>query len=563
MARSAPFHRAGSKSAGNRISPLLLAGLAASSLLLAGCDTQSGKADKAVSEQLDSAQLQMVGSDAARAGAAPQLQAAAADTTASLPVRLRAKVLLADSELHTAESAIVAVQQNDAMINQLARDIGLLSNDIVANNTQAAALAKLDPTPIQNAITQNQTDIKGSDDKPDWYKSGDVALSSLAASDKQATALQTQVQQLQDTIKSETDQRNQLLDQADKLDQQSKHETKEQSSKDFLQGVDLRKQAADLSVKLDQDNLALTRAQADLSVRTGQHESLTTSLKTMDDKSAFYAQDWKAVQQQIADLNTASKGILGDDPVEAPLRDRKTGDLKSGDLKTISAKAAAIASLAKANHEQRSLAETHFNSAIEFYKNSIDLANQIQQELGDKLAKKLDPSASADGIAFLDEKKTLDPATFKLALATALMERGQLHARFAAENKRRVDLLAQLTPALAGAQLTAPATLDEGTLAKDMKDAIDSARKDYQDANDLLDHIRDGTGAPEQRNAAQLEEIFTHYSWASLEALAGDPQKSADQMTAAKTQVSAAVASGLTLPELPAELAPATPAKLK
>jgi hypothetical protein len=559
MANSALFHRAGFKS-GNRVSPLLLAAFAASSLLLVGCDTQSGKADKTVTEDLDNATLQMVGPESARTAGAQLLATAAQESNASLPVRLRAKVLLADSELHAAESAVVVVQRNDASIDQLTREIGLLSDEIAANNIRAAALARQDPTAIQNSITQKQTDIKGSDDKPDWYKSGDISLASLAANDKQAAALQTQVQQLTDAVKSETDQRTQLLDQADKLAEQSNHEAKEASTKDFLQAIDLRKQAADLSVKLDQDNLTLSRAQADLSIRTGQHESLTTSLKNLDDKSAFYAQDWKDVQQRIADLNTGSKNILGDDPVDPPTRDPKTGDLKAGN--TIGSKAAAIMSLAKANHTQRDLAGIHFNSAIGFYKESVDLANKIQQDLGDKLVKKTDPSTSADAMAYTDEKKTLDPSIFKASLAIALMERGEMEARFAAESKTRSDQLEQLKPVLAAAAgLNPPASMDEGTLSKDYKDALDSARKDYSDAVDLLDHIRDGGGTPEQRNAAQIQEIFAHYSWAALEALAGDPQKAADQMTAAKTQVGASVSAGVALPDLPAALAPATPTR--
>jgi hypothetical protein len=563
MARSAFFHRTR-----NRVSPLLLAGFAASSLLLVGCDNQSGKADKSVTEKLDNASLQMVGPESARTAGAQLLASAAQDSTASLPVRLRAKVLLADSELHAAESAIVAVQSNSATINQLTREIGLLSDNITANNMRAAALAKQDPTAVQNTITQKQTDIKGSDDKPDWYKSGDVSLASLAANDKQAGALQTQVQQLSDAVKSESDQHTQLLDQADKLAEKSNHEPKEISTKDFLQAVDLRKQAADLSVKLDQDNLALSRAQGDLSIRTGQHESLTTSLKNLDDKSAFYAEDWKGVQQRIADLNTGSKSILGEtDPVADAIsrKDPKTGDLitegKPGVPNTIGAKAAAIASLAKDNHAQRDLASVHFNNAVSFYKESVDLANKVQQELGDKLVKKTDPSTNADAIAYNEEKKTLDPSIFKTSQATALLERGEMEARLASESKTRSDLLEQLKPVLAAAQLTPPASMDEGTLSKDYKDALEAARKDYGDAVDLLDHIRDGNGTPEQRNAAQIQEIFAHYSWASLEALAGDTQKAADQMTAAKTQVSASVSAGIILPDLPAELAPATPTR--
>ncbi len=176
MAHSAFFSCASS-----RLGRACAVGFAAASLLLSGCDNATSKADKEVTRQLNDAVDLSSGTESDRLTAHQQLDTASRDTTASLPVRLCAKVLLADSELHTAQDLAAQVQNNDVLIDSLIREMDLLAGEIDNNNVHVAALQKYEPTALQTEVAQKQTDIKGSDDKPDWVKSGDVALPSLSA----------------------------------------------------------------------------------------------------------------------------------------------------------------------------------------------------------------------------------------------------------------------------------------------------------------------------------------------------------------------------------------------
>jgi hypothetical protein len=553
MANSAPNQRASS-----RLFRALAAGIASSCLILSGCDSPTNKTDQTVSQQLDEASLQMDGVASDRMSAHQAIESASKDTGTSLPVQIRAKAMLADSELRIAQSISLQIQKNDVAIDRLAREIGLLGGNIEADNIRAAALAKYEPSALQAAVAQKQADVKGSDDKPDWYKSADAALPSLSADDKQAADIQTQISQLQDTIKSETDQRNQLIEQADKLTEQSYHEQKEKSVDLYIQGSNARKQAADLTVKLNQDNVTLTRAQADLAVRNGQHESLTATIKAFDDKSAFFAKDWTDVQAMIAQLNDQSKKYLGDDPVDVPKKDAKTGEIAADNKtdNTIAWKSAAIAVLAAENHNLRAEAEPHFNSAKSFYQTAGELAQKLLVDIKDKEAKKADPESNPDALAWDVEKDALDPSSYRFLEADVDMQKASFLTQAAAEDKVRLDLLERMKPLLTAAQLTVPPKLDDadGSIALQMKNSLTSADESYKNATELLSSISEGIGAPEQKSAAQVQLIFAQYGWASLLAAQGDAQKSAEHINYARNAVAAATTDGATLPSLPAEL---------
>jgi len=362
----------------------LLLGIASSAvLLLGGCDTDSGKADKTVGAQLDDASAHMTGSAGDLMNANKSLGDASRDVTTSLPVQLRAKSLLADSELRLAQELVTQILANDAQIDRLVREIDLLGNHIESNSQMAASLAKYEPTALQDALAQNKKAVSGSDAKPDWYKSDAGTLASLAAVDSRVKDLAGKISALQNTIKTESDQRNQLLAQADKSTQASQHEAGQKSVDLYVQGSNARKQAADLTVKIDNDNAGLSQDQADLAVVQGQHDSLTAALKSLDDKSVAFDTDWKAVQARQGQLIVDSKKTLGKDPVDAPEID-KNGDLTTD--QTVGSKASAIADrtkgLAKKNHDLRALAETHFNNAVGKYRDAFDLANKIKQESG-------------------------------------------------------------------------------------------------------------------------------------------------------------------------------------
>jgi hypothetical protein len=537
---------------------LVLGGASASALLaaglLGGCDTETGKADKSVTAQLDNASAEMTsGNQADLISANKQLGDAAHVSTDSLPQQLRAKSLLGDSELQLARGFIRQIQNNDAQIDRLTREIYLLGDQIQANNAQYAALGKEDPAALLDAVKQKSQLVTGVDESSSWYKNEATALPAMSADDKQASAVQTAITALADKIKTESDQRNQLLDQADKLNMQSQHEQDRSKSVDlYVQGSNLRKQAADLTVAIDQDTQSLAHTQADLTVLQGQRESLTAALKSLNDKSESFNSDWKSVQEEQAALTADSKKVLGDDPVDMPKPDKVSGDLKTAF--TIGSKASAIKGLADANHELRSNAQSHLNNAISFYKEAFDLATKIKLDLGAR-ASKID-TQKPDQAAFAAEQTAVDPGSYRFLQADAKLQQAQFYAALAGEIKVRMDADDWLKPILTTAQLTALPTLDDsdGTFATDLKKAQASARDAYKDAGELFTNVNGDTNSSELKNSAAIAVIFDQYDWSVLEAAAGDVQESAVHLTIAKTKLKEAMSENVMIPGLPPEL---------
>jgi hypothetical protein len=553
MAQSASFRRADF-----RFTAAVLFGIASSAMLaLNGCDNSAGKADKTIRPEMDAATVQMGGSEKDQMAANKTLEDAAREPAASLPQQLRAKTLLGDSELQLAQVLALQVEANDEKIDQLAGEIGLLGNEIQSNNLAIAALAKHEPTAVQDALTQKKTGVAGSDAASVWYKSDAASLAALSNADGQIKDLQGKISGLQDTIKTESDQRNTLLDQADKLTQQSQHEVKDKSVDLYKQGSDARKQAADLTVKIDTDTAALTSAQADLGAWQGLHDSATATVKSIEDKSATFDTDWKAVQAEQTELTSDSKKLLGDDPVNPPAPD-KHGDLKTDP--TIGSKASAIAALVKKNHELRSTAATHFNSAVGKYNEAFGVANTLNTNLRE-LEGKVD-ALKPDQVAWKAEQSQLDPSNYRLLQAHAELQLADFFARSAAEAKVRLDLLAQVKPIIDAAKLTILPTLDDSdsSIAEQLKKDQASARDAYKEAADLLDKTATGTSAADQRAGAQVQLIFAHYGWYQLEAAAGNAQEAGTHLDAAKVALGDAKNNDAVIPQLPPELAFYTPA---
>jgi hypothetical protein len=531
----------------------LLSGL----LLTGGCDSESGKADKTLSAQLDDASGQMTGTEADRVTANHTLGDAARDNTASDPVQLRAKALLANSELQLAQGMVKQIAVNDVQIQRLVREIDLLSLQIDSNNRTIAAMAKHDPSALQDAVAQKKSDVTGSDSKPDWYKSDAGTLSSLTAVDSQLKDLQGKIAQLQDTIKSESDQRNQLLDQADKSSQQSQHEQGQKSVDLYTAGSTARKQAADLTVKIDNDNAQLASEQADLTVLQGQQDSLNSALKTFDSKSSAIDSDWKQVQAEQTELGEDSKKVLGDDPVNAP------DFIKNGDLpteETIGSKASAVFALAKKNLALRGNAESHFNSAIGKFGEAVSLATKIRSDLGD-LSSKADPQRP-DVIAWQQEQDAFDPSSFRFLQADAQLQAAEFYSASASEAKTRLDMMERIKPIIQQAKLSLLPTLDDSdsSVSDQMKKAQSSARDAYKNASDLLSKITDGVASADEKNGAQVQQIFAQYGLYLLEQTTGDPADAQDapsHLGLARTAVTTAIADGTTLPSLPKDLIPA------
>ena len=564
MAHSASSHRALFVQSNQLI--LKLASSVALTMLLIGCDNSTGKSDKEVSVKLEDARAKNSAVAGGGTMSNPDLDAASRETGDSLPVQIDAKIAFADSELQLAQGLASKTLTNNVMIDRLIREVVLLSEQIQSNNELVEALQKFDPSRAPSggqskavlvSLKDTQALVTGSDEKPDWVRTDATTLAALNPTDKKLASLQTEVARLNDSIKSESDQRNQLLDSADKLIQQSQHEQGDKSVDLFKQGSDARKQAADLTVKIDADSASLARATADLGVQQGQHDSMTSTVKSLDIRSESIRQDWKAVQERIAALNQQSKALLGENPVTAPMADpKKNGDLVTS--QTIGSKAAAINALGEENKRLGAEAADHFNKAIELYGTAAGLAVQVSADLAKKSGA-ADPN-KPEQAAWSAQAKALDNNHYLFLQADAFFQRANFLARSASASKSRLDMITRVKPVVIAAGLQPLSTLDDTNpdLAKQKSDAVGTsetgAAGSFAKAAEILERVSSSTAPQELRNAAKTEEIFAQHGWATLEAIAGDIQESARHQKLASDQVAAATAQQLTLPALPPDL---------
>jgi hypothetical protein len=124
-------------------------------------------------------------------------------------------------------------------------------------------------------------------------------------------------------------------------------------------------------------------------------------------------------------------------------------------------------------------------------------------------------------------------------------------------------LAATLKPILDVAKLSLPPTLADADnkIADDLKNGQEQSDLAYKNADDLLNTVMDAPFVPEEhKNAAATADIFAQYGWYLLSSSVGDAQAAA-HLQVAQTQRDKLIQSGVTLNNLPPQLAvAATPA---
>jgi hypothetical protein len=527
-----------------------LLGLALPALaVLGGCDTDSGKADKAVSDDLAQAASSNTNTADGQKKAHAALDSAVKVQGASLTLQLQTKAELADAELRLAQDGAVSVARNTSQIDRLVDEIGQLNDAVAADNRLATALGQYEPTKILDRLKAQSTALAGSDEKPDWMTTDAGTLPSQAAADKAAAALQQQIDQLNQQIKTDTDQRTDLITKADQFNRQSEQAQGKASVDLFVQGADARQQAADLGAKLEGEQSQLARAQADLAVQQGEQASVKAAAAAVDERTAATNQTWTATQEQARLVKAHAASLLGDESA-VPVTAGKPGPA------TIAAKSAELARLLKENRALRSEVESHYNNAVGFYKDAYDLATKLMAQLSDPAH--TERPERTDKAAWDVERAATDPSKFRYLQATVQLDRAEFYARAAAEAKGVADVIGAVRPVLEAASLTVPPGLDDSH--GDAPVAVTNARKvamdGFKEVVDNLTNVTNGAAPAEVKQGADVLTMFAQYGWSVLLASAGDANEAAGHLQAAQTARENAANLPGTMPPLPAALMP-------
>ena len=544
-----------------------LLGMAAASVSLAavaGCEKATDKADLAVTEKLDMAAAVNLTKADGPATAHGYLDAAAKETDASPQLQARAKALLADAELRQATEIAATAAGTADRADRVLRDLRLTTASIAADNRLIAALNKADPAPVLTALTAEKSAMTGSDEKPDWKPTDPVTLASMSAADKAAAALQQQADQLQQQIKTKTDQRTELLTKADQLQQQSRTQKGAAALDLYTQGATARKDADDLAANLSQDQSALARTQADLAVQQAQQAAIKASVGNVDAETGKTTEAWTAVGERVKTIKAHSQSLLGDPSAVQPPSGKDNPETKPG---TVADRSAQLADLQKRTRDLRGEADTHYNNAIGFYKDAFDRATAVKTTLGDPahLGSAAERPDRADLDAWKIEKSALEPAHFRYLQATAQLSRAEFHAR-AADDARSADAVATaMKPVFEAATLTVPTTLDDATgdFKATAKKESDLAVAGFKDAVENLGKVTDGDAPADLKQAAHVSTALAHYGWGLLLKANGDEPGADGQREAARAARSLAAAGTGPLPPMPPGLeapAPMMPA---
>lgn len=564
------------------------AAAAAIGLLLAGgCDSPQGKADKAVDEKVSAAVPMMTGATADEMAASKALGEAAADANlGSKWQQVSVKSLQGDSELRMAQDVAARIAFYDDQVGRLTVALDGMAEVVGATNGAVAGMQKSKPDVALAALGKQSADLTGSEAKPDWVRTSAGSIESLAADDKVAAEGAAEVDRLQASIKSETDDRDKQLAAGDQLDDQSARERGDKSVDLYTQAAAARKQAADLNVKIDADTIALGRAQADLDAVRQQQEAKRAALAQFATAKSAVDANWRAVQGRMKASKSDATKLLGDAATTPPGDVPKPLTLTStvADVPklppgtgptvpisppfggtTIRSKAAMLAALEKQVRELRVDAEKHYNGALGFYREAADAADKLQAELNTRMAvigpEKMD-FAALTGMA-----ETLHPSRYHYLFAAAELNKAEYFARSAAAVTDQLDTAGRLKAALDADGLEVPAGLDESAvtdLTGRQANAMKAARDGFRDAaKDLGPLSEGGGGAPKEvRDAATAAALFDHYSWAQLETMPGGSAADAKAQLDQARSLAGQVPELTFTPPLPPGLTPAaTPAQ--
>jgi hypothetical protein len=523
---------------------------ATATISITGCDTSTGKADKQIHQNVSTAVAQLNGSEQDRAQAESLLQSASQLTNASSASSIDVQELRGQLELRDAQELQPKIDSQQADIHRLIWDIQQLGGQIQASNQLATALNQYDPASIQAALSKSISQVQGSADSANWGTTGSIPTLTTVATN--ISTLQAQLDQLQATIKSLTDQRAAQLAQADQLNQTSEKTKGDKSLDLFKQGATARKKADELSVQIDENNVKLARVQTHFDVAQGQQNMLNAAVKDLTGKADQSTGAWKTVQQQIENQKAQAKALVGQ-PGQTANPDDPTGGL------TLVSKVATLNKKLETLRALREEAETHLNNATDRFKDAAQLAISLQSKLQLQIT---DPKnqTRAESAAWKDQASTMHPARYQLQGARALERRAALAAGRAADANAISQLAQNLKPTLDQLQEALPAPLNDSDnkIAGDIKTGRQLADESYDAANELLKGVDEGSAPEDQKNAARISSIFTQYGWYLLSSSANDPKAATAHLDEAKAQRDAVVQNGFDVKLLPPELAVST-----
>jgi hypothetical protein len=456
----------------------LLVGLAG----LAGCG--GAQADNGAAEaQLTQANQEFT---------ANQIDAALSDSTAaaalqniSPDVAARAQSLVGELKLVQGRELLAKAQDVEISANRLLSDLRLSVSRLQAMQAQIQADAGLDPTETINLLHQRIAEAQGGEGQSQWPAPGvqsdstdATTLSTLASLQDQITRLQGQISDNRTQASGLGDQRKEVLEQADLLQQKSLADTGKQSVDDVAAAAEQRRQAADLAISIDKLDSTVVQLQADLAnlqvQQTGVQQVIADYNKQIDDLNLA----WQSAQQDIQRQKEALVALIGPastDP-SAPNTEPATIVDQCVELKQV------IAS----SRDLRNHAGTDLNDAFTAFKSAANFGGSLGGQFAGQLSS--DRTSPMETLAIQELQETYSSSDANLRAAEVATDSAMNYA-----NQAMVGAAATSTMQAAQAALgsDAPSTIADCVTAissPSVDDLFKSAYDRFEQAMNLYDN---------------------------------------------------------------------------
>ncbi len=533
--------------------------LAAASAFLAGCDNDERKADRQVQQDLAEArQVAQMGGEDANQASAKLLQDAANRGDASAGVRATAKAAVAQNEMETADELLRKIDRAEMDLARVTWEISQLTEQIRTNASVVAGYKKYDPKPAREAIAQKIAEAQGGPGKPVWFTHGNATIPTLSAVKQEIARLEGEIAQRQEQVKSLTEQRGRILDDAEKAAAEADKLKGDKAVEVFKRSSELRRQAGEKAIEIEKLQAQINRLQRDLAVAQGQQTTLNEVIAQLQDQAATLDAGWKEIDVQVAKhqaLTAEMLGAAGAAPAATTNEASTSADQASTSTAggTIAQKAVELGRMAAQIRKMREDAQLNANNAVKFFDDAYKAADELRASLQLQITDQKN-TGRPEIETWKRLQAVVDPMQFRMQEAAADRLLGRLWADDAVSLGRRVALRDQMSAALEGTNLAVPQQVIDGDLVGQRKAALEQADAAYKESDKLLSDIAESQAPESLKDSAHVARALTLYEWAQVARQSGNEAAAAEHIQEAISQRNLAAERNLALPAMPVEL---------
>lgn len=500
-------------------------------LFSVGCDTETGREDKAVSAILLEGDLKK--DPEARL---KDIERAGQNSASSAPTQVHVKSLLGDEVLAKARVDHATADGHAAAITGLLLSLDRMAADVANATNGVGVLKAYEPVQPKSSVATKLKELNEGDNGA-WI----APLQALSAVKATSAELTTKISETESKVKQLTEQRAAALAEADSLQMQSEAAKGKESVDLYKQSSAKRKEAMDLAAQVDVTATSLIPLRQDLAVAQGQEAQRAGAIAGFEQTGATIDTGWQGVQTASATIAAGAKGIVEGD--------------KAGPG-TIVETARQLADAFDEYESKVTTATANYDTAVNHYSLASGAAKKATSELATLITER---DGKSEVEAFKAMQVTLSPFPIDLKKGTAQQGLAMLQARQATLLAARERVMARVVAALTAAGATAPAGVTTEGASDAAKAAAATAVATFEATVATLDPVAQGgstTGARNAKGNGAVALMLTQYAWSQFATALGDTAAAASHLQAAKDARSLATDDGKTiLPPLPAELA--------